>query len=72
MTIDALSLVLPRPIAKLGALAQSHRDTAAAIINFFVTKCSPRDMLSIICEVGYAFIYASLGNYWLHMCLQFL
>jgi hypothetical protein len=72
MAIDALSLVLPRPVAKLGALALSRRDTAAAIIKFFVTKCSLRDMLSILCEVSYAFIYASLGNWWLHLCLRFL
>ncbi|KAK3121515.1 hypothetical protein QOZ80_8BG0655000 [Eleusine coracana subsp. coracana] len=50
MAIEGLSLVLPKPVAKLGALVLSCRDTAAAIIKFFVTNCSPRDMLCILCE----------------------
>jgi hypothetical protein len=74
MAVDALSLVLLKPVARLGALALSCQDTAAAVIKFFVTNCSPRDMLSILCEVGllgYAFISASFGNFWLHLCLGF-
>ncbi|KAL6599138.1 hypothetical protein ACP70R_046002 [Stipagrostis hirtigluma subsp. patula] len=50
MAIDALSLVLPKPVAKLGALGGSCRAVAATIIKFFVANCSPRDMLSIFCE----------------------
>ncbi|KAL6639964.1 hypothetical protein ACP70R_018129 [Stipagrostis hirtigluma subsp. patula] len=50
MAIDALSLVLPKPVAKLGALGGSCRTVAATIIKFFVANCSPRDMLSIFCE----------------------
>lgn len=52
MAIDALSLVLPIPVAKLGAQTLCW-DIAAAILKFFVTNCSPRDLLSILCEVGY-------------------
>ena len=51
MLIDALSLVLPYPVAKLGAQKGGCQDVASAILKFFVTNCSPRDMLSILCEV---------------------
>ncbi|KAL6839152.1 hypothetical protein ACP4OV_031043 [Aristida adscensionis] len=50
MATDALSLVLPKPVAKLGALGRSCQEVAATIIKFFVANCSPRDMLSIFCE----------------------
>ncbi|CAL4997130.1 unnamed protein product [Urochloa decumbens] len=50
MATDALSLVLPIPVAKLGAQTGGCGDIAAAILKFFVTNCSPRDMLSILCE----------------------
>ncbi|CAO2164712.1 unnamed protein product [Urochloa humidicola] len=50
MATDALSLVLPIPVAKLGAQTEGCGDIAAAILKFFVTNCSPRDMLSIFCE----------------------
>uniref|UniRef100_A0A804LQC4 Aberrant lateral root formation 4 n=1 Tax=Zea mays TaxID=4577 RepID=A0A804LQC4_MAIZE len=50
MALDALSLVLPKPVAKLGARMGRCRDVAAAILKFFVTNCNPRDMLSILCE----------------------
>jgi len=50
MALDALSLVLPKPVAKLGAQMGRCRDVAAAILKFFVSNCSPRDMLSILCE----------------------
>ncbi|TKW09681.1 hypothetical protein SEVIR_6G118900v4 [Setaria viridis] len=49
MAIDALSLVLPIPVAKLGAQTVCW-DIAAAILKFLVTNCSPRDLLSILCE----------------------
>jgi hypothetical protein len=51
MAIDALSLVLPKHVAKLGAQIGGCWDLAAAILKFFVMNCSPRDMLSILCEV---------------------
>nr|AWA45119.1 hypothetical protein SS46I23_000003 [Saccharum spontaneum] len=50
MALDALSLVLPKPVAKLGAQMGRCRDVAADILKFFVSNCSPRDMLSILCE----------------------
>ncbi|XP_044431066.1 aberrant root formation protein 4 isoform X2 [Triticum aestivum] len=50
MAIDALSLELPKPVAKLGARMGNCRDIARTIIEFFVSNCSPRDMLCILCE----------------------
>nr|CAB3472768.1 unnamed protein product [Digitaria exilis] len=50
MAMDALSLVLPKPVAKLGAQSGGCWDIATAVLKFFVTNCSPRDMLSILCE----------------------
>ena len=57
MALDALSLVLPKAVAKLGAQMGRCRDVAAAILKFFVSNCSPRDMLSILCEVCYTSNY---------------
>ncbi|KAM3208072.1 hypothetical protein ACQJBY_063016 [Aegilops geniculata] len=51
MAVDALSLELPKPVAKLGARMGNCRDIARAIIEFFASNCSPRDMLCILCEV---------------------
>jgi hypothetical protein len=42
--------VLPKHVAKLGAQIGGCWDLAAAILKFFVMNCSPRDMLSILCE----------------------
>uniref|UniRef100_A0A0D9X6B9 Uncharacterized protein n=1 Tax=Leersia perrieri TaxID=77586 RepID=A0A0D9X6B9_9ORYZ len=50
LAIDALSLELVKPVAKLGALMGNCWDIANAIIEFFVSNCNPRDMLSILCE----------------------
>lgn len=58
MAIDALSLELVKPVAKLGALMRNCWDIANAIIEFFVSNCNPRDMLSILCEVSHACVYS--------------
>ncbi|PNT67052.1 aberrant root formation protein 4 isoform X2 [Brachypodium distachyon] len=50
MAIDALSLELPKPVAKLGARMGNCRDIAKTIIELLVSNCNPRDMLSILCE----------------------
>uniref|UniRef100_A0ACD6A2B4 Uncharacterized protein n=1 Tax=Avena sativa TaxID=4498 RepID=A0ACD6A2B4_AVESA len=50
MAIDELSLELPKPVAKLGARMGNCCDIAKTIIEFFVSNCNPRDMLSILCE----------------------
>lgn len=58
MAIDALSLELPKPVAKLGARMGNCRDIAKTIIELLVSNCNPRDMLSILCEVSYSLILA--------------
>ncbi|CAM0956617.1 unnamed protein product [Alopecurus aequalis] len=50
MAIDTLSLVLPKPVAELGARVGNCRDIAKTIIGLFVSNCNPRDMLPILCE----------------------
>lgn len=51
MVVDALSLDLPKVVAKYGALSDKCREIAGTIVEFLVSTCSPRDMLSILCEV---------------------
>nr|XP_010913381.1 aberrant root formation protein 4 isoform X2 [Elaeis guineensis] len=50
MAVDALSLELPKVVAKFAALSDRCREIAESIIDFLVSSCSPRDMLSILCE----------------------
>ncbi|OAY80962.1 Aberrant root formation protein 4 [Ananas comosus] len=50
MVVDALSLDLPKVVAKYGALSDKCREIAGTIVEFLVSTCSPRDMLSILCE----------------------
>ncbi|XP_008802004.1 aberrant root formation protein 4 isoform X2 [Phoenix dactylifera] len=50
MAVDALSLELPKVVAKFAALSDRCREIAGSIIDFLVSSCSPRDMLSILCE----------------------
>jgi hypothetical protein len=53
MAIDALSLELPKSVAELGVRMGNCLDIAKTILEFFVSNCNPRDMLSILCEVSY-------------------
>ncbi|KAK1407885.1 hypothetical protein QVD17_39512 [Tagetes erecta] len=48
--VDALAFELPKAVAKLGCLSTRCFENAERIINHFVKSCSPRDMVSIICE----------------------
>lgn len=50
MAVDSLSLELPKVVAKFAALSDSCREIAGSIIDYLVSNCSPRDMLSILCE----------------------
>ncbi|EHA8588165.1 aberrant root formation protein 4 [Cocos nucifera] len=50
MAVDALSLELPKVVAKFAALSDRCREIAGGIIDFLVSSCSPRDLLSILCE----------------------
>ncbi|KAI7732203.1 hypothetical protein M8C21_012238 [Ambrosia artemisiifolia] len=48
--IDALAFELPKAVAKLGCASTRCFENAERIINHFVKCCSPRDMVSILCE----------------------
>lgn len=48
--VDALSFELPKAVAKFAGVSASCLEVADAIIDRLVTTCSPRDMLSILCE----------------------
>ncbi|KAJ4707817.1 Aberrant root formation protein 4 [Melia azedarach] len=48
--IDALSFELPKAVTKFAGLSSSCLEIANNIIDRLVATCSPRDMLSILCE----------------------
>ncbi|KAM4122662.1 hypothetical protein ACB094_01G101500 [Castanea mollissima] len=48
--IDALSLVLPKTVAKFACVSDRCLEIADSVIDRFVAMCNPRDMLSILCE----------------------
>lgn len=49
--IDALSLVLPKTVAKFACVSDRCLEIADSVIDRFIAMCNPRDMLSILCEV---------------------
>ncbi|OMO90742.1 YAP-binding/Alf4/Glomulin [Corchorus olitorius] len=48
--IDALSFELPKSVSKFAGVSPKCLEIADNIIDRFVETCSPRDMLSILCE----------------------
>ncbi|KAK9699904.1 hypothetical protein RND81_08G203200 [Saponaria officinalis] len=48
--IDALSFELPKAIAKFSGVSQRCSELVENIIDLFITKCSPRDMISVFSE----------------------
>ncbi|KAK9050338.1 hypothetical protein SSX86_030693 [Deinandra increscens subsp. villosa] len=48
--IDALAFELPKAVAKFACASARCFENAEKIINHFVKSCSPRDMVSILCE----------------------
>ncbi|OMO61612.1 YAP-binding/Alf4/Glomulin [Corchorus capsularis] len=48
--IDALSFELPKSVSKFAGVSPQCLEIADNIIDRFVETCSPRDMLSILCE----------------------
>ncbi|KAL7596512.1 hypothetical protein Lser_V15G31305 [Lactuca serriola] len=47
---DALAFELPKAVAKFACVSTRCFENAERIINHFVEVCSPRDMVSILCE----------------------
>lgn len=53
--VDALSFELPKAVSKFVGISSRFLDLAITIIDQFIVKCGPRDMLSILCNtLGYS------------------
>ncbi|XP_041022690.1 aberrant root formation protein 4 isoform X1 [Juglans microcarpa x Juglans regia] len=48
--IDSLSFELPKAVSKFASVSNGCLEIAESVINQLITMCSPRDMLSILCE----------------------
>ncbi|XP_031279613.1 aberrant root formation protein 4 isoform X1 [Pistacia vera] len=48
--IDALSFELPKTVTRFAGVSSSCSEIVNSVIDRFVATCSPRDMLSILCE----------------------
>lgn len=57
--IDALSFELPKAVARFACVSRRCLEIAERVIDRFIEICSPRDMISILCEVYYLFVLAN-------------
>ncbi|KAL0333715.1 UNVERIFIED_CONTAM: Aberrant root formation protein 4 [Sesamum angustifolium] len=48
--IDALAFELPKAVARFACVSTKCLEIAEDLVHWFIEKCSPRDMLSILCE----------------------
>ncbi|KAK4391855.1 Aberrant root formation protein 4 [Sesamum angolense] len=48
--IDALAFELPKAVARFASVSTKCLEIAEDVVYWFIEKCSPRDMLSILCE----------------------
>ncbi|ONI34543.1 hypothetical protein PRUPE_1G486500 [Prunus persica] len=48
--IDSISFELPMAVSKFGGVSERCLEVAESIIDGVISLCSPRDMLSILCE----------------------
>ncbi|KAL6985213.1 hypothetical protein U1Q18_018591, partial [Sarracenia purpurea var. burkii] len=48
--IDALSFELPKAVARFACVSRRCLEIAGSVVDRFIEICSPRDMLSILCE----------------------
>lgn len=60
--VDALSFELPKAVSKFAGISRKFLDMAIGIIDQFIVKCGPRDMLSILCNVSLC-LYLRLTAY---------
>ncbi|KAE9588995.1 hypothetical protein Lal_00012667 [Lupinus albus] len=62
--VDALSFELPKAVSKFASISSRFFDMADSIIDQFITKCGPRDMLSILCNtLGYSSEMTKAASY---------
>ncbi|XP_011085082.1 aberrant root formation protein 4 isoform X2 [Sesamum indicum] len=48
--IDALAFELPKAVARFACVSTKCLEIAEDLVYWFIQRCSPRDMLSILCE----------------------
>ncbi|PSS11194.1 Aberrant root formation protein [Actinidia chinensis var. chinensis] len=48
--MDALSFELPKAVARFACVSRRCSEIAGSVIDRFIESCSPRDMLSVLCE----------------------
>ncbi|KAK9279233.1 hypothetical protein L1049_012911 [Liquidambar formosana] len=48
--VDALSFELPKAVAKFAGVSNKCLEIVDSVIDWLITACNPRDMLSILCE----------------------
>ncbi|MED6119711.1 hypothetical protein PIB30_014082 [Stylosanthes scabra] len=62
--VDALSFELPKAVSKFAGISNRFMDMAISIIDQFLEKCGPRDMLSILCNtLGYSSNMTKAASY---------
>ncbi|KAK7377187.1 hypothetical protein VNO80_02608 [Phaseolus coccineus] len=62
--VDALSFELPKAVSKFVGISSRFLDMATSIIDQFIVKCGPRDMLSILCNtLGYSSKITKAASY---------
>ncbi|KAL1314071.1 hypothetical protein HN51_040798 [Arachis hypogaea] len=62
--VDALSFELPKAVSKFAGISNRFLDKAISIIDQFLEKCGPRDMLSILCNtIGYSSNMTKAASY---------
>ncbi|XP_050885862.1 aberrant root formation protein 4 [Lathyrus oleraceus] len=62
--VDALSFELPKAVSKFAGISRKFLDMAISIIDQFIVKCGPRDMLSILCDtLGYSSKVTNAASY---------
>ncbi|MED6109527.1 hypothetical protein PIB30_034523 [Stylosanthes scabra] len=62
--VDALSFELPKAVSKFAGISNRFVDIAISIIDQFLEKCGPRDMLSILCNtLGYSSNMTNAASY---------
>ncbi|KAK2379062.1 aberrant root formation protein [Trifolium repens] len=62
--VDALSFELPKAVSKFAGISRNFLDMAISIIDQFIVKCGPRDMLLILCDtLGYSSKVTSAASY---------
>ncbi|CAA6661644.1 unnamed protein product [Spirodela intermedia] len=61
--VDALSLELPKLVVKFVGISDECRKYAERIIDYLITTCNPRDMLSMLCEASNQLERLTLMNF---------